>query len=80
MKSFPHFFLIEAIKILRQFLVCYRWHLEPDPADLMDFGHTADNGSFFLQGYETEFSIIDPVLTINHRCNDGGIVRIFITI
>lgn len=46
----------------------------------MDFGHTADNGSFFLQGYETEFSIIDPVLTINHRCNDGGIVRIFITI
>ncbi|VDM29709.1 unnamed protein product [Toxocara canis] len=39
----------------------------------MAFGFTNANGSFFLEGHETEITNIDPVLKIFHKCNDKGI-------
>lgn len=39
---------------------------------------TDDRGYFFVHGNESEWSTIDPVLVIHHKCNDGGIVNFFI--
>ncbi|CAB3398169.1 unnamed protein product [Caenorhabditis bovis] len=42
----------------------------PDPDDLLDQGYSAMNGSFFLTGWTTETTPIDPVFKIYHDCND----------
>jgi len=43
----------------------------PDPDDDMDDAYTNANGEFRLDGEQTEFTPIDPVLKIYHDCNDG---------
>ncbi|CAD6187100.1 unnamed protein product [Caenorhabditis auriculariae] len=42
----------------------------PDPDDLLDQGYSTANGSFYLQGWTSETTPIDPVLKIYHDCND----------
>ncbi|CAL2044586.1 unnamed protein product [Caenorhabditis brenneri] len=42
----------------------------PDPDDLLDQGYSSNNGSFFLSGWTTETTPIDPVFKIYHDCND----------
>uniref|UniRef100_A0AC34FP75 Uncharacterized protein n=1 Tax=Panagrolaimus sp. ES5 TaxID=591445 RepID=A0AC34FP75_9BILA len=44
-----------------------------DPDDLIVEGSLDENGEFFLQGSETEFSTIDPELRIIHKCGDEGV-------
>lgn len=35
---------------------------------------TDQRGYFYVSGNESEWSAIDPVLIVRHKCNDGGIV------
>lgn len=46
----------------------------PDPDDLLDQGYSTSNGSFFLSGWTTETTPIDPVFKIYHDCNDERLV------
>ncbi|CAI5450827.1 unnamed protein product [Caenorhabditis angaria] len=45
----------------------------PDPDDLLAQGYSETNGSFFLSGWTTETTPIDPVFKIYHDCNDHGL-------
>uniref|UniRef100_A0A0R3RKX3 Transthyretin-like protein 46 n=1 Tax=Elaeophora elaphi TaxID=1147741 RepID=A0A0R3RKX3_9BILA len=44
-----------------------------DPDDVMATNVTDQGGHFFVRGNESEWSTIDPVLIVRHKCNDGGI-------
>ncbi|KAL3981989.1 Transthyretin-like family protein [Acanthocheilonema viteae] len=48
-------------------------HDKLDPDDIMASNVTDQQGHFFLHGNESEWSTIDPVLIVRHKCNDGGI-------
>ncbi|KAE9413366.1 hypothetical protein Angca_007807, partial [Angiostrongylus cantonensis] len=42
-----------------------------DPHDLLDFNYSNSNGEFELAGATTEFTAMEPVLSVYHDCNDG---------
>ncbi|VDM63698.1 unnamed protein product [Angiostrongylus costaricensis] len=42
-----------------------------DPHDLLDLNHSNSNGEFQLAGATTEFTAMEPVLSVYHDCNDG---------
>uniref|UniRef100_A0AC35FE41 Uncharacterized protein n=1 Tax=Panagrolaimus sp. PS1159 TaxID=55785 RepID=A0AC35FE41_9BILA len=44
-----------------------------DPDDLIIEGTLDENGGFFLEGSETEFSTIDPELRIIHKCGNDAV-------
>ncbi|KAI6193373.1 Transthyretin-like protein 1 [Aphelenchoides besseyi] len=44
---------------------------EPDLDDLIAKTYTDENGKFFLEGYETELTKIDPKLNIYTDCDDS---------
>ncbi|VDK41567.1 unnamed protein product [Gongylonema pulchrum] len=44
-----------------------------DPDDVMGVNVTDQRGYFYVSGNESEWSAIDPVLIVRHKCNDGGI-------
>ncbi|KAM3726491.1 Transthyretin-like protein [Dirofilaria immitis] len=48
-------------------------HDKLDPDDIMATNVTDQKGYFFVRGSESEWSTIDPVLIVRHKCNDGGI-------
>ncbi|VIO86512.1 Uncharacterized protein BM_BM6283 [Brugia malayi] len=48
-------------------------HDKLDPDDIMAMNVTDQRGHFFVHGNETEWSTIDPILVVRHKCNDGGI-------
>ncbi|CAG9535050.1 unnamed protein product [Cercopithifilaria johnstoni] len=48
-------------------------HDKFDPDDIMATNVTDQRGHFFVRGNESEWSTIDPVLIVRHKCNDGGI-------
>ncbi|VDK89453.1 unnamed protein product [Onchocerca ochengi] len=48
-------------------------HDKLDPDDVMATNITDQRGYFFVRGNESEWSTIDPVLIVRHKCNDGGI-------
>lgn len=55
---------------------CYKnIYLGLDPDDIMATNMTDQRGHFFVRGNESEWSTIDPVLIVRHKCNDGGIVK-----
>ncbi|OZC09251.1 Transthyretin-like family protein [Onchocerca flexuosa] len=48
-------------------------HDKLDPDDIMATNITDQRGYFFVRGNESEWSTIDPMLIVRHKCNDGGI-------
>ncbi|TMS36301.1 hypothetical protein L596_003496 [Steinernema carpocapsae] len=44
-----------------------------DPDDLMASAFTNEDGEFYIEGHEMEWTNIDPVLKIYHKCNDAGL-------
>ncbi|KJH46776.1 Transthyretin-like family protein [Dictyocaulus viviparus] len=42
-----------------------------DPDDLLDKSYSDSKGEFHLIGGTTEFTAMEPVLSVYHDCNDG---------
>uniref|UniRef100_A0A914YSG4 Uncharacterized protein n=1 Tax=Panagrolaimus superbus TaxID=310955 RepID=A0A914YSG4_9BILA len=66
--------LLLATNKFQKILKIQLWDVDrTDPDDLIVEGSLDENGEFFLQGSETEFSTIDPELRIIHKCGDDGV-------
>ncbi|KHJ94528.1 Transthyretin-like family protein [Oesophagostomum dentatum] len=47
-----------------------------DPDDMLDNMFTKSDGMFFVSGFASELTPIDPELRIYHDCNDHGKVQL----